>query len=574
MSLPITIPYTFANATTSIPLSNLDSNFTTVVNSINGIGNGTNGISNATVISTGSNTSRSLSVRFADVINVKDFGAYGDAAHDDTAAIQAAINYAATIVSAGGGGRGINVWLPAGEYVVSSTLTVTSGYVGIIGDGAGRTLIARNAAYGDTIRFNNGAIIYNCAVKGITFYHDTNLGNAMTGAHINAIAPLQFIVDDCILLNGAYGLLLAGGVYVYINNVRLQGYYVSGSTPYNSLVGFYFVATTNTGAVPLPTIVNITNCQMNSSGIYTGYQYGTVINACEEMHFTNCTFNGGVLSEVQIGQTSSASDILEITFNSCFFDTYDETYAVFITALASTNDSKFISRIRFEECGFNGENVTPTTPPGNGLYVVGRNANSNIKVCDLQIVGCTFQAFYQDAIVIEGGDFISISSNTIYDNNYSNNATSNGITLTSTVTKVKINDNIIGGILGSTSKQRYGISVGSSVSGVTVENNDVTNNTTGGINDLSTTTNKRITNNLGFNGNRAATSPTLPATTVNYTNPYGSPAVVSIFGGTVSLIKLNGTTIYSATNVVINVGANDVLNLTYSSAPSWIWWPQ
>ena len=40
MALPITIPNTFATATSSIPLANLDANFTTVVNAINGIGNG------------------------------------------------------------------------------------------------------------------------------------------------------------------------------------------------------------------------------------------------------------------------------------------------------------------------------------------------------------------------------------------------------------------------------------------------------------------------------------------------------------------------------------------------------
>ena len=66
----------------------------------------------------------------------------------------------------------------------------------------------------------------------------------------------------------------------------------------------------------------------------------------------------------------------------------------------------------------------------------------------------------------------------------------------------------------------------------------------------------------------------IPATTVDFTNPYGSPAVVSFFGGTVSSIKLNGQQIYGASNVVVNVGANDVLNLTYTVAPSWIWWPQ
>ena len=49
MALPITIPYTFANATSSIPLSNLDTDFTTVANAINGIGNGTVALANVVI---------------------------------------------------------------------------------------------------------------------------------------------------------------------------------------------------------------------------------------------------------------------------------------------------------------------------------------------------------------------------------------------------------------------------------------------------------------------------------------------------------------------------------------------
>jgi hypothetical protein len=49
MALPISVTYTFATATSAIPLSQLDANFTTVVNGVNGIGNGTNALSNATI---------------------------------------------------------------------------------------------------------------------------------------------------------------------------------------------------------------------------------------------------------------------------------------------------------------------------------------------------------------------------------------------------------------------------------------------------------------------------------------------------------------------------------------------
>ena len=56
-------------------------------------------------------------------VNVKDFGAKGDGVTDDTTAIQAAITYAETFnVTTNKGGR--RVFIPAGEYVISSTITL------------------------------------------------------------------------------------------------------------------------------------------------------------------------------------------------------------------------------------------------------------------------------------------------------------------------------------------------------------------------------------------------------------------------------------------------------------------
>jgi hypothetical protein len=94
--------------------------------------------------------------RFADVFNVKDFGALGDHSHDDTAAIQAALNAA---LDNGGG----VVYFPAGNYQITRTLEVGTGVRA--GAGAALTLLG---AGGDT-SFNGGSIIEG-SVHGYLLY--------------------------------------------------------------------------------------------------------------------------------------------------------------------------------------------------------------------------------------------------------------------------------------------------------------------------------------------------------------------------------------------------------------------
>lgn len=86
----------------------------------------------------GSTEQRLLSDRFADVVNVKDFGAKGDGETDDTAAIQLALN------------RAGKVFIPAGVYLVSG-LFVKSDTV-FFGTGIDSTII--RATLGT--RYSNG----------------------------------------------------------------------------------------------------------------------------------------------------------------------------------------------------------------------------------------------------------------------------------------------------------------------------------------------------------------------------------------------------------------------------------
>ena len=64
------------------------------------------------VIAEGSDVPRMLKDRFADVVNVRDFGARGDGVHDDTEAIQAAVT------------SNKSIFFPAGRYRCTESITV------------------------------------------------------------------------------------------------------------------------------------------------------------------------------------------------------------------------------------------------------------------------------------------------------------------------------------------------------------------------------------------------------------------------------------------------------------------
>lgn len=97
-------------------------------------------IGNHTIVTAeGSTTARPLAERFADVMNVKDFGAKGDGVTDDSSAIQSAIMAS----------KGKTLYFPAGTYICKDT-SIDSGYnsplhvegqINLLGSGKTATII-------------------------------------------------------------------------------------------------------------------------------------------------------------------------------------------------------------------------------------------------------------------------------------------------------------------------------------------------------------------------------------------------------------------------------------------------
>jgi len=121
---------------------------TGVVSFPQGLGN----ISSGTAIAAGSTTARSLANRFADVVNVKDFGAVGDGVADDSVAIQAAIN------------TGKDIYFPEGNYKTNTAITNLGRSFGFGASFSGTFPIDAYPAFGTGVfktiswNFNNGII--------------------------------------------------------------------------------------------------------------------------------------------------------------------------------------------------------------------------------------------------------------------------------------------------------------------------------------------------------------------------------------------------------------------------------
>jgi hypothetical protein len=163
MSLPVTVPFTFGNATTAQSLSSLDTNFTTITNSVNGLTNGASKINVASISATG--TANSVTFLRGDgawsFINVASLTAVGTANSstylrgDGTWGIPPGTGSGTgtvTSVDVNGGTTGLTTSggpvVATGNITISGTLVPANGGTGITAVGAsGNVLTSTGSAW-------------------------------------------------------------------------------------------------------------------------------------------------------------------------------------------------------------------------------------------------------------------------------------------------------------------------------------------------------------------------------------------------------------------------------------------
>jgi len=135
----------------------------------------------------GASKNRTMPARLNDVINVRDWGAKGDGVTDDTAAIQAAIEYGRLLTNSFFC-AGAQIFIPAGTYYIGSpplifgwTATTRSqrsaGSLSIMGAGRDATILKGNSS-GFLVRKNEGNASQLANLTDLTIWNQSSAANS------------------------------------------------------------------------------------------------------------------------------------------------------------------------------------------------------------------------------------------------------------------------------------------------------------------------------------------------------------------------------------------------------------
>jgi len=406
---------------------------------------------------------RTLANRFADVINVKDFGAVGDGVADDTAAIQAAITFITNANKKGG-----KIEFPVGTYKITSTITLN---YPMIFEGIGNScVIAPNFASGDSFVLTSAVDLNRD--DGVQFFnvHFKTSVVKTSGYYININGASYTSIKQCKFFNGYDGIGITGTAS---SNTRIKDCHFANNTNFN--IDITAVNSTGQGSVDIVLedlwIIGQSNSIQSAAGVRV-----TSVGDLTLRHISTVWCGNG-LALVPPG---GINRIQAMFVTESFFDS-GSGYGIYAQGkidLLSINQT------------------WACTNKEGGILLYGIDASNTIRQVDLvNVVASNNQA------TIGGGDGLLFgqfaSGISVIGGSFSNNVGS-GIAVVAGATNFKI----IGATCGTSGEfpanQQYGIYVASGSSdGYTIANNRIIGNLAGQLFDGGTGLTKTIYPNIG-----------------------------------------------------------------------------
>lgn len=405
--------------------------------------------------------------------DVRNYGAAGAAATDDTAALQAAI----TAAESDGGGR---VTLGPGQFVVTSPLVV-KGRVWIEGAGPDLTFIV-NRGGGGAVVFDfhslGGALTRGAGIRGLSVVAGTvdslaKDGSAGVGIEVRE-ANHQFRISDVVVKNHFVGISLEDCWYAHVDSatvwaVRAVGIRVRGGGSNK--------------------ITNSTMSNQSTSGEEEDRSAGLEYLSGGGLDVANVhalEFGYGLLIQPAVGEAALYGSFTQFSadtnrFGGCMVD-------------GSAAGAKVYS-MRFTNswCAYNGFSGGQFTYGAAGLHVRGAGVDTVI------FTGGALRENGGHGAYIEGGTNIILSNNEVTANGNAQSLLYAGVKIGDGVAGVQVQGNRIGRFATvQRGETACGVSIGVGTDQFMILGNDLRGNGASFCGSTQTGATKRIADNLPF----------------------------------------------------------------------------
>lgn len=367
------------------------------------------------------------------IVNVIDYGARGDGATNDAAAIQAAITAAGAL---GVSGRGVDVWFPPGVYAVGSTIVLNANNVMLIGAGWQSTILYATFTTTDILQIGNGSSKAGCGLKNMSVWCNAA---RTTGASINVNAMNDCVIENFVVNNCFQGILVQGAsIKVWIRSGEINN--IAATTG----VG---VQVTN-GAAGDTYLTDLVMSNPPASKPAAGIQ----ITQTGHMSILRCNITSCVKG-LHVNPSTS-QDVTYLFIDHSLFDSCGSHAAHFNGTTAAT------SRIRSVMCmnsWFSG-----TTAAGSGIEFT---ASGGAIVDALSFVGCRILNNFNHGVTVNAGPTnISFTDCSIAGNGQQTVNTYDGISIVANASGISAVNCKIGQSGAAGNQQRYAVNVAAGTS--------------------------------------------------------------------------------------------------------------